>query len=274
MQLPAAHLHPDVILVLGAVWGAYLWAWKARSRSIPLDMDPNRRKLVTRFSLGMLVLFIASNWPMHDLAETRLYSFHMIQHMAYQLVAAPLLILGMPAWMWRSMLRPAWLMSLWKRMTRPVAAFATFNLVLLVTHWPAVVELSVSNELFHFALHVLVVTSAVIMWWPILSPLPEAPPIVPPLQMMYLFLQSLAPTIPASFLTFGEDPLYKVYATFPRIWGVSALSDMRVAGLIMKVAGGLILWTYITVIFFRWYFDEQKREGLDGAPVGDALKAT
>lgn len=274
MELPAAHLHPDVLLILGAVWGAYLWAWHVRGRSIPSAMDPDKRKLVIRFSLGMLVLFVSSNWPVHDLAESRLYSFHMMQHMSYQLIAAPLLILGMPVWMWRSILRPAWVMDAWKKITRPVAAFAIFNVVLLATHWPAVVELSVANEVFHFFAHVLVVASAVIMWWPILSPLPEAPPIAPPLQMVYLFLTSLAPTIPASFLTFGEHPLYKVYETFPRIWGVSALSDMRVAGLIMKVGGGLILWGYITVIFFRWYYDEKKRDGLDGASAGTMLRAT
>ena len=41
------------------------------------------------------------------------------------------------------------------------------------------------------------------MWWPVVSPLPEMPPLAPPGQMLYLFLQSLVPTIPASFLTFG-----------------------------------------------------------------------
>ena len=53
------------------------------------------------------------------------------------------------------------------------------------------------------------------MWWPVVSPLPELPPISRPAQLLYLFFQSLAPTIPASFLTFGTEPLYPVYATFP-----------------------------------------------------------
>ncbi|HEX6130571.1 MAG TPA: cytochrome c oxidase assembly protein, partial [Actinomycetota bacterium] len=84
----------------------------------------------------------------------------------------------------------------------------------------------------------------------------------PPGQMMYLFFQSLAPTIPASFLTFGREPLYDVYATFPRIWGISALSDQLAAGLIMKLVGGAILWVVIAVVFFRWANREQ-REGWD-----------
>jgi putative membrane protein len=80
--------------------------------------------------------------------------------------------------------------------------------------------------------------------------------------MVYLFLQSLVPTIPASFLTFGHTALYPVYAGFPRIWGVSPLTDQLIAGLIMKIVGGLLLWGVIAAIFFRWYEQEQ-RDGLD-----------
>jgi putative membrane protein len=79
--------------------------------------------------------------------------------------------------------------------------------------------------------------------------------------MLYLFVQSLAPTIPASFLTFGRSPLYPVYETFPRIWGISAITDQLLAGLIMKIAGGLILWGFIAAIFFRWHARE--RDGWD-----------
>lgn len=263
MVFPSAHMHPDVFVILGSVWAGYLWAWHVRRRSIPAGMDADRRKRITLFSCGMSVLLVMSIWPVHDLAERALYGVHMVQHLSYQLIAAPLLLTGMPAWMWRTILRPPWLMDVWRRVTRPVPALIIFNTVLLFTHWPAVVELSLRSELVHFVLHTVVVVSAVIMWWPVFSPLPEAPGITPPLQMVYLFLQSIAPTIPASFLTFGEHPLYKIYATFPRLWGISALSDQRVAGLIMKVGGGLIIWGFITAIFFRWYFEEERNEGWD-----------
>jgi len=78
--------------------------------------------------------------------------------------------------------------------------------------------------------------------------------------MLYLFLQTIIPTVPASFLTFGNTPLYRIYETFPRLWGVGALTDQQVAGLIMKIAGGFYLWTVIAVIFFRWYEREEGPE--------------
>jgi putative membrane protein len=186
----------------------------------------------------------------------------MTQHLLFTLVAAPILIAGMPVWLLRELLAPAPIRRIFRFMTRPLVALIFFNAVLLFTHWPDVVAASVGSELVHLGLHVLIVTSALVMWWPVMSPLPEMPSLPPPGQMLYLFLQSLAPTIPASFLTFGHTPLYPVYATFPRIWGIDALTDQLIAGLIMKLLGGLLLWGVIAVIFFRWYNQEQ-RDGLD-----------
>ena len=78
--------------------------------------------------------------------------------------------------------------------------------------------------------------------------------------MLYLFLQTIVPTVPASFLTFNDRPLYRIYATFPRLWDISALTDQQTAGLIMKIVGGLFLWLVIAIIFFRWYESEERKE--------------
>lgn len=258
-MLPAWHVHPDVWLLFGSIIAAYLIAGRRHERATGDATEPRKRRL---FLLGMGVLWLGADWPIHDLAERYLYSMHMTQHLLFTLVAAPILIAGMPVWLLRELLAPAPIRRIFRFMTRPLVALIFFNAVLLFTHWPDVVAASVGSELVHLGLHVLIVTSALVMWWPVMSPLPEMPSLPPPGQMLYLFLQSLAPTIPASFLTFGHKPLYPVYATFPRIWGIDALTDQLIAGLIMKLLGGLLLWGVIAVIFFRWYNQEQ-RDGLD-----------
>jgi putative membrane protein len=214
------------------------------------------------------VLFVGSLWPIHDLAERYLYSAHMLQHLLYTLVAAPLLVAGIPVWLWRRALARRPVRIVWRFLTRPVPALVLFNGVLLFTHWPAVVNASVMSEPLHFALHTLILSSAIVVWWPILSPLPEAPPLTPPVQMLYLFVQSLVPMVPASFLTFGHQPLYAIYETFPRVFGISALTDQLIAGLIMKIIGGLIYWGFIAVIFFRWEARE-RTEGWDALALRD-----
>ncbi len=158
----------------------------------------------------MLALWAGADWPIHDLAEGYLYSIHMVQHMLFSWIAPPLLIAGMPVWMLRAVLKPRSVRGLVRFLTRPVMALVVFNAVLLFTHWPAVVDLAVRSQITHFGLHLLLFSASLVMWWPVMSPLPEMPSLAPPAQMMYLFLQSLAPTIPASFLTFGSKVLSRV----------------------------------------------------------------
>jgi putative membrane protein len=76
--------------------------------------------------------------------------------------------------------------------------------------------------------------------------------------MAYLFLQSLLPTVMASFVTFADRPVYPFYRNAPRLLDLSPIADQQVAGGLMKLLGSLILWSFITVIFFRWYSQEEQ----------------
>jgi putative membrane protein len=69
--------------------------------------------------------------------------------------------------------------------------------------------------------------------------------------MIYLFLMSVIPTVPAAWLTFAEGSVYKHYDIPVRVWGLSVTTDQQLAGAVMKSAGSLFLWSIIIVIFFR-----------------------
>ena len=249
---------------MAALEVGYLMALRSigPSRVIPGEPVATRRQ-VTWFSLGILTLLVAAEWPIHDLAERYLFSVHMLQHMMISLVAPPLILLGLPQWLLRLVLSPRPVMAVARQLTRPLVALLIFNGVIVVTHWPPFVNQAVHSELFHFCAHLLLFWSAILMWWPVVSPLPEMPSLSYPARMFYLFLQSIVPTVPASFLTFGSTPLYPFYESAPRIWGIDALTDMRIAGLTMKIVGGFILWGVIAVMFFKWHIEEQRTEGWD-----------
>jgi putative membrane protein len=68
---------------------------------------------------------------------------------------------------------------------------------------------------------------------------------------MYLFVQSLVPTIPAAWLTFAEGAVYETYDQPIRVWGLSVQHDQQLAGAIMKTGGGIFLWTIIIFLFFK-----------------------
>ncbi|MFQ5859844.1 MAG: cytochrome c oxidase assembly protein [Anaerolineae bacterium] len=249
-------LHPDVVLLCLLLEGAYLYTVRHLRLRIS-DAGRVKRSQVVAFSLGVLTIYAASGSPLHELSENYLVSAHMLQHVLLTLVAAPLLLMGTPAWLWQALLRGPRMMQAARLLTRPLVAFALFNVMLLLLHLPPTVDLQVRQWWFHLFAHVLLVGSGLLMWWPILSPLPELPRLSYPLQMGYLFLQSLLPAVMASFITFSDRVVYPVYAEAPRIWGISPISDQQIAGLIMKLLGSFILWSFIAVAFFKWYEREE-----------------
>jgi putative membrane protein len=249
------HPHVDVWIVFGLIALAYLVAVR---RWVPVDSE--RRPGTTQvqklaFGTGLVIMWIAADWPIHDLAENYLFSVHMVQHTLLSLVAPPLILLGLPAPVLRKLMSP--FMGLLRGLTKPLIALALFNIVIVATHLPPVVNLSVTNEPAHFGLHLLLVFSALVMWWVVVTPLPELGSLAPPGKMLFLFGQSIVPTVPASFLTFATTPIYVAYEQAPRIWGISAVTDQMMAGLIMKIGGGLLLWSVIALVFFKWYASEQ-----------------
>ena len=257
---PGWEPHPDVWLVVGLLVVGY---WIAITRLGPAHApDPSRpvsRLQVMCFVLGAAALWIASDWPVHDVAERYNYSMHMVQHLTFSMIAVPLLVLATPGWLLRWMLRPGDVLRTVQVLTRFFPALVVFNLVLIFTHWPALVDVSLANGLVHLGVHVLIVVTSFLVWMPVLSPLPEVPRLAAPLRAVFLFLQSIVPTVPASFLTFGSAPLYRGYEDFPHLWGLTTLEDQRVAGLIMKIGAGILLWALIAVIFFRWAAEEDRR---------------
>ena len=257
VSVPAFTSHPEVLLGVVAIAVGYITALTRLGPELaPAGAPVATRQQKTCFALGTFAIFLASSWPIHDLAEGYMYSIHMVQHLTYTMVAAPLLLLGTPAWLARWILRPRWLFNTVRAMSRFVPAIVTFNVIIVVTHWPAFVDLTLRSALVHFLAHTVLLGSAFLIWMPILSPLPEIPRLAPIGRMVFLFLQTIVPTVPASFLTFGEHPLYRRYESLPKLWGLSALNDQLIAGLIMKIAAGLLLMTVIAVIFFRWVATE------------------
>lgn len=245
--------HPDAWLLVVLLGGGYTYALRAWR---PEGRPGATRRQQAWFFLGVAVLWLASDWPIHGLS-TRLFSVHMLQHLLYSLVAAPLLLLGIPAWLHRRLLRPAIVQRAMRVLTKPLVALLVFNLWIAVYHWPAIVNLSVRSDLAHFAVHIVWIAVSLLMWWPVLSPLPEFPHLSYPGRMLYLFGQSIVPTVPASFLTFSQTAIYGAYIGVTETVGFSAVDDQQVSGLLMKIGGGLLLWGIIAVLFFRWAAQEQ-----------------
>lgn len=244
--------HPEVWALIAFLGVAY---WYAVTRIGPrvtrADETVVTRSQVAWFGAGLLTLWVASDWPVHDIAEQYLYSVHMSQHLLLSFVAPPLFLLGTPTWLVRLVVGDGRGYAVLKRLARPIPATVAFNAVVVFSHWPTIVNNVVDNAPLHYGVHVVVMASALLVWLPVCGPIPELR-FTWPMQMVHLFLQSIIPTVPAGWLTFADKVVYRSYDVPTRVWGLPAVEDQQVAALLMKVVGGTYLWIIITILFVRY----------------------
>ncbi len=251
---------PGVWLLVALLVGVY-WLLRRFAGEPANESDRSRdRKGKWAWFGGVVVLWIALDWPVGALSGY-LASAHMLQYLLTVLAAPPLLLLGVPVGAWRRMASSSVAVRVIRFLTHPLIALAIFQLVLLYTHVPSVVDSLMVTPSGSFAIDTLWLTAGLVFWWPVVAPIPARPWFGYPLKMGYLFLSTVLNTMPYAFLTFGELPFYGIYELAPPVGLLGAREDQQLAGLLMKVGGGVILWTAITILFFRWYSREGEAEG-------------
>jgi len=221
------------------------------------DRVTDRRTIVT-FLSAMTVFWMASDWPIGTLGAGYLAWVHMFQYILYVLVVAPLVLRGTPEWMARSILARLHIEAVVGRLSHSLLLSGIiFNVILVTTHSPIAVDTLRASQLGSFSMDLLWMLSGLILWMPILSPVPEHRVVSPPAKMVYLFVSAgIVSIVPASFLTFARFPLYSTYELAPRIGTMSALEDQQLAGITMKLGMIPIVWGTLAVMFFRWVAHE------------------
>jgi putative membrane protein len=231
--------------------GVYLLGIGPLRRRFRLGPPVSRGKVVLYLS-GVVVLWLSLDGPLHELSDTYLFSGHMVQHMLVIYAAPPLMLLGMPGWLLQPVLRIPGVFSFARQITRPLPALILFNVVFVLYHIPDYYNAIQEDHNLHIAAHLVFIALAVITWWPILSPMSELPRLPYPIQMLYVFGQTLSGFLVGSFVTNAQTILYPFYVAAPRLWGLSPMDDQKIGGLIMWVFGGFYLLLVYTTIFFVW----------------------
>jgi putative membrane protein len=244
--------HPEVWVLMVGLIGLWWYALRVIGPKATLPGEP----IVTRSQLlwgagGVVSLWLASDWPVHDIGEQYLYSVHMFQHIAFQFVVAPMVLLATPTWLARMLVGSGRGYRAIRALSRIVPATVIFNTVVIFSHWPWIVGRVVENAPLHYGVHVLVLATALLMWLPVCGPLPELRFHLP-VQAGHLLLQTVVPTVPAGWLTMADGVVYKSYRHAGDIWGMTTVEDQQIAGMLMKVGEAAILWVLIAVLFLRW----------------------
>ena len=188
--------HPEVWLLVVGVVALGFYAVRVIGPKVVPDGEEIISERKKRFFIAAVVgLAIAADWPMHDIAETYLYSVHMFQHLLITFFIPLMFLAATPEWLARLIIGGDNLASSFlRRFSKPIVAGIIFNFLAAITHWNGVVQLSADSGAFHYGIHLAMFASGLLMWVPVFGPIPELRMAVPA-QMIYLFLMSIIPTV-------------------------------------------------------------------------------
>lgn len=234
------------------------------------------QKQVVCFGGAVLILGATLTGPLERLALERLFVAYIFQQFVAVMVAAPLLLLGLPDWMARPAFMNPVVQPVWRFVTKPVAALLLFSAIFAFIHYPAVCDRVCHLRPAYYSIRCLLIIAGLTLWWPLLSPLPELPHLPYPVQVLYLFVLMVPMTATAAPITLARSVLYSFYAWTPHPWGLSPVEDQTMGGLLMWVGQGIYVMGVMSVIFLRWASNEQDENATSAPTCGqyDAISGS
>lgn len=212
------------------------------------------------FVAGWVTLGLSILSPL-DALGGELFWAHMLQHEVMMLVAAPLLVLGKPlaglVWglpaAWRPgaarLARGLGLQSAMRYLTRPLTAWLLHVVVLWGWHAPMLFVAAVERQWVHDLQHASFLLSALLFWWAVFQGCVHGRQ---GMAVFYLFTTAVHTSVLGALLTFSTRLWYPVYAQTAPAWGLTALEDQQLGGLIMWVPGGVVFLVAALALLAVW----------------------
>ena len=214
------------------------------------------------FVLGVLVLLLSLESPLDALGDDYLFSAHMAQHLLLILIVPPLLLFGISQTSARAWLRVRSIAAAERVLGRPVVAWFTAITVMTLWHVPVFYNFALAHEGVHVLQHLSFLVTATMFWWPVFHPLPERRMPIG-VSIFYLFaavVENSALGIIITFMQVGHYPAYlhphDEYGALTLIrhtWGLSAVDDQRLGGLLMWIPGCSVYFVAILGLLAHWY---------------------
>ena len=233
-----------------AAWGTVAWVtlvgvlWLQRLAQDPRGGPDFRltRRQCWQLVGGIVTVAVAVGWPLADLAAHWSLTALLVQRLLLVLVAAPLLLLGLPTAALARLTRPPAVDAAVEFLSRPAVAVVTFTVVVVGTLSTGAVDAQASGAGWRALFDLLLLFAGVVLWVPVLGRVPGARRMSPVGKAVYLVVQSVLPNFPAVVFVFSRHPLYAAFAHAHRAIGLSALNDQQLAGIVAKVGTLPVLW--------------------------------
>lgn len=249
--------------------------WKDKFK----DSEPLKTKEAVLFVSGMVLLYIIKGSPT-DLLGHIIFSMHMVQMAFLLLLVPPLLIMGVPSWVWRKFINFPVVKPLFHFFTKPMLALILFGLVFSFYHIPLVFDFVKTSTSIHAAVNGILFISAIFYWWPVVNNLEGSYKFHGLKKLGYLFGLSVLMTPACALIIFSSSPFYATYSdgeawlqamalcvpagtlsqlnlSGPELFtNMSTVEDQRTGGIVMKVLQELVFTVFLWLVFYEWLRNE------------------
>jgi len=239
------------------------------------------KKEASAFISAIVLLYIVKGSPV-DLLGHILFSVHMVQMALLLMLIPPLLIAGIPTWVWRKILEPSVLRKSFRIFTKPLLALIVFSGLFSIYHIPLVLDTIKQNEWYHSLFTLVLFMSAILLWWPIMNKLAGEHKVHGLSKVGYIIGSAVLITPACALIIFADQPMYETY-TSGAAWlktmelcvpssvlatltlsgpemftSMPTIEDQQLGGVIMKIIQEVIYGVILAMVFFEWYKSEQE----------------
>ena len=270
---------PIVFFIFAALVILYFYLvgpW--RERHYPMEAAATLKQK-TLFVGGVVLYYLSNGGPLELLGHL-IFSFHMTNMAISYLVVPPMILLGVPTFLWRAVFSKPF----WKRLRpimHPMISLILFNILFSIYHVPEVHEYVMLNFTVHRIYFFVLLLSAFMMWWQIVSPVPEWSRLSGVKKMGFIFANGVLLTPACALIIFSPEPLFPMYND-PNVWVqamgyclpgdtswlleqfsgpeyfnfLPPIEDQQLGGVIMKLVQELMYGAILIYVFKEWYQKE------------------
>jgi len=244
MPPPPGSWDPAWVELLGLLLlsGAYLWALRRFGGAPPWR--------IAAFVAGQALLVLLFVTPASTLALHYHLWAHLLQNVALAEWAPLLAALG---------LTPAMTAALGRRApvrvaTHPLVALPAWLVAYAVWHVPAVYDEALRTHALLHLEHLTYFATGILLWWPVVHDEPHR--LTNGARAIYVFAAFLLASPIGLLITLVPEPIYAFYEEAPRIWGLDALADQQIAGIVMAGSESVVFFAVFAVYVARFFADE------------------
>jgi cytochrome c oxidase assembly factor CtaG len=249
----------------------YAWSWNpeglvvlllAAGYAASLRFYAAARWRIACFAAAALLLVAVSVTPLHMLAMEYLLTVHLLQNVVLAEWAPLLVVLGLTPALAATLARPQPIRAL----THPALALPLWLSNYMIWHLPWIYDTALEHpdSLLHLE-HALYFLTGVGLWWSVVQDAPHR--LRPGARAGVVFAAFVLVSPIGLVLALIPNAIYDFYVDAPRrLWGLSALADQQLAGVLMALEQAVVFFAIFAFWFVRFLADEERREEIDRSP--------